>query len=284
LPLTACERPEPRHPGGEGPPRPRIGPPDLESGPTLHLPARPGSARAGSELVDHAIGLRLGEREAFFVEEALSGNVPDFLRRLAPVPLEAGALRGRAFVTPDYLALGSDKDWVRVPMTMRSARKIAHAAATVLPTTRIVDAVHASAALRISSPYMPPGRDMTSVDYFVAHHAAIEGRRLKANVKLGDLVSGPKKDLVLSRRALDAPGRCAIYGWFTDEGSVIQPLSLLHDDKYVDYAHGVRLVHEYIEVDGEPERLLDVLADKGRAALVSDEGRFDLRELWERGF
>lgn len=185
---------------------------------------------------------------------------------------------------PDYLAIGSDDDWIRVPMTVRSAKSIARKVGAVLPTKKLVDEIHAVAKLRISSPYMAPGRDMTSVEYFVAHHAAIEERRRAAHAHLGELVSGPKKDLVISKRALSEPRRTAIYGWFTDDGGPIQALSLVHDDRYVDYAHGIRLVRGDMEIDGRSVPVLDVLADRDLAPLISDEGSFDLRRVWEKGW
>lgn len=218
------------------------------------------------------------------MKELIGGNLPEFEHGLVPVDLSEGTLRGRVWVVPDYLAIGSDRDWIRVPMTVRSAKAIARAASAVLPTKRLVDAIQLAASRRISSPYMPPGRDMASVEYFAAHHAAIEERRLHAGGRLGELVSGPKKDIVLSRRSQSEPGRTPIYGWFTDDGHAIQGLSLLHDDRYVDYAHGVRLVLRTMEVDGSEADLLDVLADPERAPLVSDEGAFDMRETWARGW
>ncbi len=253
-------------------------------GRTLPLPDRPRGARTGSQFVDRAVAVGAAEREALIVEEILSGNVPAFQRSLVPVDITAGGASARVFVMPDYLAIGTDADWVRVPMTIRSAKRVARGARCVLPTTKVVDEIHRAARHRVSSPYMPPGRDMASVDYFVAHHAAVEERRLRAGARLGELISGPKKDIVLSRRALDAPRRTAIYGWFTDDGRVIQGLSLLHDDRYVDYAHGVRLVLDVVEVGGRDVGFLDALADKALSGCLSDEGTFDLRLLWERGW
>lgn len=238
----------------------------------------------GSAFVEAALSLRPAEREKLVVGEVLAGNLPPFERLLAEVALAEGSHTGRVWVTPDYLAIGSDEDWVRVPMTIRSAKAVARAAQCVLPTKKLVDTVHAAAQVRVSSPYMPPGRGMASVEYFAAHHAAIEDRRARAGGALGDLVSGPKKDLVLSRRSQSEPGRTPIYGWFTDDGHAIQGLSLLHDDRYLDYAHGVRLVLRAMEVDGEQADLLDVLADRERASLLSDEGAFDMREAWARGW
>jgi len=236
-----------------------------------------------------ALWLRAPEREKAMADEILGGNVPDFERQLVAVDVESvnsrgDKLRGRVFVTPDYLAIGSDEDFVRVPMTIGTARRIARELGCVLPTPRLVDVIQAAAKVRISSPYMTPGDDMGSMSYFARHQLMIEERRLTAEVPLGALLSGPKKDIVITRRMLETPGRTPIYGWFGEDGAAIQNLSLVHDDRYVDYAHGVRLVDGEVLVNGRPRPLLDVLADRDQAALLSEEGAYDLRVLWAKGW
>ena len=66
------------------------------------------------------------EREQAIRDEILNGNLPQFLRKLAPVQLHSGTPDGRRltatiFVTPDYLAIGSDDDFLRIPMNLHSA-------------------------------------------------------------------------------------------------------------------------------------------------------------------
>ena len=231
--------------------------------------------------------LSAAEREAMITREVLAGNVPSFIRRLTAVDLEvrsrSGApLSGRVFVTADYLSLGSDDDFVRIPITIRTARKLAKDLGCVLPTPRLVDAIHQAATVHVTSPTLPPGTRMGSLDYFVFHNQKIEQRRAALGADLGALLSGPKKDVVITRRMLEVPGRTPIYGWFGGDGHPVQPLSLVHDDRYADYAHGIRLVMRGMTVDGVPRDLLDVLADRELAPLVSDEGAADLRVLWER--
>ena len=262
--------------------RPRRAAPLSEQLPALALPRRPAGALGATALVDELVKLRPGEREARLTDEYLAGNIPDFLRTFVPVQLAHGGLEATCFVLSDYLAVGEAQDWVRAPLTIRGARTDAKAAQCVLPTTRVVDAIHAAAKVRIASPYMPPGRDMSGVDYFVRHHRTIEQRREAQ--PLGVLISGHKKDLVISKRELSSPSRTPIYGWFRDDGTPIQPLSLLHDQRYVDYAHGIRLVHGRIRVDGAWVDFIDALADAKLAPLVSDEGRFSYALSWARGY
>ena len=83
---------------------------------------------------------------------------------------------------------------------------------------------------------------------------------------------GIKKDIVLTPRIFENPQRLAIYGWRQLNGQPIQPLTIVHWDRYVDYSHGARLVRNSIEVDGKKLIITELLADPNRCGLVSDEG------------
>jgi hypothetical protein len=106
----------------------------------------------------------------------------------------------------------------------------------------------------------------------VRHTRLIDAQRTARAAPIGELTAGHKKDLVLTRRLWDLPGRVAIYGWHRGAGTPIQPLSTVHGERYADYSHGVRLVSETLFVDGQPRSLSQVLAEPALAALLSDEG------------
>src|SRR5262249_8630683 len=59
-----------------------------------------------------------------------------------------------------------------------------------------------------------------------------------------------------------------IYGWHYKSGKNIQPESDVHENTYVDYSHGIRLLSQKMVVDGKPALLADVLKDKELAPLV----------------
>lgn len=207
--------------------------------------------------------------------ELLAGNVPDAMRQLHPVRLsgrgpDGQALSGTAWVLPDHLSIGSNGDHVRVPMTPRTAQLIADRLGASLPTTRLVDAIHAQADRRLNPQPLPAGPQMGSNAYFGRHDAAVDAQ-LGAHAP-GDLVSGQKKDLVLSNRLASRPGRVAIYGWHRANGQPIQSLSTVHGADYVDYSHGVRLMAGTVEVNGRRLPVAQVLADPRLAPLLSDEG------------
>ena len=123
---------------------------------------------------------------------------------------------------------------------------------------------------------------MTSVAYFRAHDETIE-EQLRS-LPAGLLVSGAKKDLVITPRLAAHPGRVAIYGWLRPDGAAIQPLSTVHGAGYADYSHGIRLVSDTILVNGQARSVFDILEDPGLAGLLSDEGPdSNARRLLGRG-
>ncbi|MBL8743424.1 MAG: hypothetical protein JNK04_20080, partial [Myxococcales bacterium] len=86
--------------------------------PALALPPRPKGAETGSSFLARLEGLGRGAIDDQVVAAITAGNVPDHVRTLAPVTLsEGGVVRGRIFVTKDYLSIGSNEDFMRMPMT-----------------------------------------------------------------------------------------------------------------------------------------------------------------------
>jgi hypothetical protein len=135
----------------------------------------------------------------------------------------------------------------------------------------MVDAIDAAATVRLAP--APLTEDRESVAAFVLSNQKVEAQR--AGKPLGELVTGAKKDVVLSPRIFERPQRLAIYGWRQLDGGVIQPLTIVHWDRYVDYSHGVRLVRDTVLVGDERVAVNDLLVDPARCALVSDEGVID---------
>lgn len=249
---------------------------------TSAIPRRPAAAPGGQAAIAR-LGTGAGPTRDNAVAQAITGgNLPDFLRHLVPVTLSGTGGDGRPAqitlcVMPDYLALGSDRDFVRVPLGLPAARLIAERFDMALPTTRMVDAIHAQASLRLRPSPMTPGAQMVSTDYFLRHNATLEGQRRNAGGTLGMLVSGHKKDLVLSNRLERNPGRVAIYGWHQANGQPIQPLSTIHGAGYADYSHGTRLVSRTAYINGQAVDLRDLLSDQRYAGLISDEGTITAR-------
>jgi hypothetical protein len=245
--------------------------------PHLVLPPRAGTAVTGSALLPSLVGLSLVDRETLLWHEFAAGNVPPFLRTLVPVTTQAvigGQTRTATFwCTRDYLGIGADGDWFRMPMTPTLGQQLADRLECVLPTRRMVDAIWAQAPVKLAPfPYSPAVYDILSVALFFQHHQQIETQRGGQPQDL--LVAGIKKDVVASALIAGWPGRVCIYGWHYPNGTPIQPLSKVHTFAHVDYSHGLRLVARRMEVDGVMTTVDAVLADPVLHPLLSDEGPF----------
>ncbi len=248
----------------------------LRLSPQSSLPPRPANAIGGSAFAKKVAGLDLKKREAAILREITGGNLPNFLRNFKTVeirgPLEAnnGSREVTAMleVMPDYLAIGSDTAFIRMPMTPQTAQQIADRFGCVLPTRKMVDAIDAQAELKLAPHPMTEARE--AVATFAEHNRIIEVQR--GDNRLGLLTTGIKKDIVLTPRIFERPARLAIYGWRQLNGQPIQPLTIEHWNQYVDYSHGVRLVRDTLDLKGKRVKIDELLADPERCGLVSDEG------------
>lgn len=238
------------------------------------FPDRPTSAIGGAAFMERVKDMSLADREAAAVEEITSGNFPQYLRKLKSVAIETKSDDGKKIVgtlevMPDYLAVGSDEDFVRLPITPQSAQRIADALGCTLPTRKMVDAIDAASEVHLEPRPLTENREDAAT--FLQHHQIIEDQR--QGHELGQLVAGIKKDVVLTPRIFERTERLAIYGWRKLDGEPIQPLTIVHWDKYVDYSHGARLVNRMMIVDGQPADVTALLEDPARCSIVSDEGK-----------
>ncbi len=237
---------------------------------SLDLPPRQPSAPNGTTFALSIAALPLAEREEKVLAEVNAGNVPPFLRKLVPVSVSTGNVKASYFVTPDYLAIGSDDDFFLTPLTPRTAQTIADRLDCVLPTAKMVDDIYANATVKLTPAPIPPSPAMTTVAVFLRHNEIVRTER--GEKPPGTLVAGHKKDVVIAKKVFAAPGQVAIYGWHKPDGKPIQPLYTGHAASWVDYSHGIRLVSRRMMVDGRATTIEKVLADPESAPLVSNEG------------
>jgi len=247
---------------------------------TSNIPDRTIRAPSGSAVMQDVLNLSGSQRDAVVTQQMLSGNLPSFLRDLTPVQIAGTLAGGKAVlitlcVTPGYLAVGNDRDFVRVPMGLAAAARIASQFGFLLPTTKMVDAIYAQAEVHLAPSPMKPTNQMSSTPYLMQHSQTVDKQRARAGRSLTDLTAGQKKDIVLSTRLRSKPGRVAIYGWHRTNGKPIQPLSTVHGAQYADYSHGVRLVSQTAYVNGEPVTLTSLMRDRELSAILSSEGPID---------
>lgn len=185
---------------------------------TQHIPPRPAQSPSGSSFAQRVLEASGPERDREALEQLRSGNLPAFMRRAIPVEIDAGAVPGHApritvCVLPDYLAVGSDSDYLLMPLGLAAALSVAEAFALTLPTPRIVDAIYAQADVRLMPQPLPPSDQMRSTAYLLRHNAMVLRQRSAVPAASSELTAGHKKDLVLTNRLWQVLGRVAIYGW-----------------------------------------------------------------------
>lgn len=248
---------------------------------TSSIPVAPEDALTGAQFADAISNVNREQREELILDQILKGNLPCSSRKLVPVKLEHRTESGKRltatiFVMPEYLAIGEDHDFLRIPMNLHTAVAVADRFGFLLPTRKMVDAIYDQSAFHFTPQPLPAGPRMTSTEYYRTHNAMIDQQFRDRGFRLGALVSGHKKDVVLTNRLITHPGQIAIYGWHRAMGDPIQPLSTVHGAGYADYSHGIRLVSRMAMIDGKLQPVSEILLDSSLAKVLSDEGTIRL--------
>jgi pimeloyl-ACP methyl ester carboxylesterase len=243
----------------------------------LNIPKRNADAETGSSFMKRIAPLSQDEREEEIFKALSAGNTPDFLRTTITLEAEFADSEGITHqvqyeIMPDYLSVGNDSDFCRIPMNPHTAQRLAALFGASLLTSKLSDHIYAMAPVKLSPFfYAPVGNANETVSKFAEHHARIEKQKAEAGAKNGELVAGIKKDVILSNSIAERPDRVVIYGWHKEDGNPIQPAYSGHIDWYVDYSHGIRLINNQVLIDGYPFLLTEVLKDPVLFKLFSDE-------------
>lgn len=108
----------------------------------------------GEQFFKDAMTMQWKQRDSFAVKEILAGNIPRFLLKLIPINVTAkdtttGKVnRATFYVMPDYLSVGTNKNWARIPLTPIAAQLIADSLQCFLPTRKMVNDIYANAAIK----------------------------------------------------------------------------------------------------------------------------------------
>ncbi|MEP2448915.1 MAG: T9SS type A sorting domain-containing protein [Balneola sp.] len=246
---------------------------------TLPLPARSAQAISGSEFKNQIENLSLENREAEIYNQIIAGNVPDFLRELVPISISKtindSVYNVTYFVTPDYMAIGSDSNYFLMPMTPILAQKLADSLSFTLPTKQMVDQIWSKATAKLSPSPIAASSEMTTIPVMWDHNITVKAQRAEqlSEEPLGALVAGHKKDVIISNRIYgNSSNRVVIYGWHYLSGTPIQPVYAGHGETYADYSHGIRLVRDSVVINNQSRLITEVLTDVEMASLFSDEG------------
>ncbi len=245
----------------------------------VQFPPRPAGSLTGSQFMASVASMTFDQREAEIYKQISLGNVPDFLRGFKKIQSSFQDANGITHsvvyeVTPDYLCIGADEDFCRIPMGPVTAQKLANLFGASMPTPKLVDDIYLKADVKLAPvTYTPIGNQNELVSTFVAHNAAIEAQRVAAGQPLGALVGGIKKDVVLSNKIADSvnANHVVIYGWHRLDGTPIQPLYSGHINTYVDYSHGIRFINRQLLIDSVVMTANQVLTNPVLYKILSNE-------------
>lgn len=199
------------------------------------------------------------------------------------VSLSDGKNHATIKVQSDVLAIGPASDHVRLPLTPKTAQDIFNLHGWLLPTPWLVYQFWRAAPIKLMpSPSAPnKGADLRQ---YADHSRLIDQQIKQAGGRLGQLIAGQKKHVVVSNIA--APGKVVIFGWYRptvdvfDDGTSmsnldrqpIQPKSNFHGDFYVDYSHGIQAVGPMATVNGRSMPTIELYQHPELSRLVSNEG------------
>lgn len=146
---------------------------------TIVLPDRNNSAITGTQFYKTAATYHWQLRDSFAVKQILAGNVPSFLKKFTKIKTSIISAEGKKinavyYVLPDYLSIGSNDDWARVPLTPMAAQQIADSFHCFLPTRKMVDDIYKAAKIKLEPVPMYAFRHSTITMY--QHHLLLRGK------------------------------------------------------------------------------------------------------------
>ncbi|MFS8082475.1 MAG: hypothetical protein ACMG51_03405 [Ginsengibacter sp.] len=236
----------------------------------LSIPVRTENSISGTQFYKSVFTKTREEREILAKKEILNGNIPAFLKKFVAVHVfiispSGKKIKATYWVLPDYLSIGKNEDFARIPLTPSTAQVIADSLHCFLPTKKIVDDIYKAAKIKLEPVPMYAFRDSAVTMY--QHNLIIEGQR---KLKKG-LIAGIKKDVIITSKLIGTSHKVAIYGWHKTDGGPIQQVYTGHADWYVDYSHGIRLIYQTILVNKKPMNFRDILNDPILKKLLCDE-------------
>ena len=212
-----------------------------------------------------------------------SDTMPDFLfsaYKTIHVVLGQNTLEYQ--VMPDYLCLGSNDEYIHIPMSPITCKEFMAANDFVLPTPKMVKQIWDAAKIRprvvswgelYKNSTKKFNRDSTMC--YVDHSKRVQELARQQNYsQADDLVAGHKKDVVLTNLLTLQKNKnnVAIYGWFNSDGTIVQGLNAVdHVVSYVDYSHGLRMIKNQCILNGKPTTLKQIWSDESLSLLVHDQ-------------
>ena len=277
----------------------------------------------GTEFLESLRGMSEAERDAAIFREVSRGNIPDFMRPENFYELAIyGSVNGedvevRIQVAIDYLAVGTNEDYVRVPVSPLLAQRIADRFGWILPTETVVreldeeskrerqDITYLAAPDAAQLVIDPStgrqvyerwnhqtygayeGRWMRSVEFIEKINVLADEQILQRRMRphRGGIRAGQSKDIIYHPEAQRKNTVCIFH-------PRVQGVNYVsHPDTYWDYSHGARYLLNsarviYYNRDGSVRRrrtmpVDEIYRDRNLYRLLSPS-RMDVRQFYHR--
>jgi hypothetical protein len=251
-----------------------------------NLPERPEGAMTGSQFAMAVLGMsreefdrdnehrQFGKLTPTELQNALMmqidlGNVPNFLRQLKKVTIKnRDGSTIDTYVMPDVIAIGSDTDYIRVPLMPVVAQMLAKRLNLSLPTKAVVDAIWDEAGKKPGDNNGLVGTQLSLTDYTrdlkkdgpyvdsfgwsVRHSLDVDSQLREQNRPPGTLVAGHQKEMVVTADASNrnSPyfGLLHFYGFYDQVGPNGHPVqtSPAHSTTWTEYSLGIRYASQMV--------------------------------------
>lgn len=227
------------------------------------------------------------ERERAVLSMIEAGAVPSFNADRVHIEWQNDGHGCGAEVSADYVMIGNDADFMRIPVLPATAQRIADHYGARLPTRKLVDKIMQRADVRLVARPLPTTRMRENRTYIESHEHIEEQLLATPEFRRGMLVAGHKKDLVVGPKVTSK--NVVIYGFCkTLRAKKGDPLAFVgeengkrwsyqwwqpefggHDNSWTDYSQNVRLVYRLF-VDGAERPYDECMKDPTIAKFFAD--------------
>jgi hypothetical protein len=238
-------------------------------------PPAPATGTPGSEWLKEYAKVDAGDegaRHRVVLEQIARRNMPDTWDDWVTVTVTGKKGTIVEFdVSPHGLRIGTNEDWVEVPMDGPHFAAAAEILELSLATAWMVRQIHfraktqgglvhyfAAAEIAQSMGYVqwqpnaPDGQTMKSPEFFAERSRLIREWLATHQIEDNVLISGYFKTIVPPIDGLTRRQGLEMLGGYSDEGEQVQPLSGgFHTKTFFDYSHNVRLAKNVVRVNGQ---------------------------------
>jgi hypothetical protein len=251
-------------------------PPEVPAPATPTAQPPPRVRQTGSEWLRRYAQVDAGDEHArhrLVLEQVAEHNMPDSWDDWATVTVKGRKGSVVEFeVSPHGLRIGTDEDWVEIPLDGPHSAAAAEILGLHLATAWMVDqiyeaarskgrVVHYYAATQIAkslgysdwNPNDPDGVKMRSIEFFKQRSELLRDQLRQQKVDDSALASGYFKSVVPPIDGVTRSGGLEMIGGYNTAGERIQPLSGgFHERTFFDYSQNLRLAKGVLRVDGRP--------------------------------